>query len=310
VAIAALSAAPVHAQRDKYAPIVLQIPAGARLTGLGGAFVAVRDIESVFGNPALVGTATGTVTSFERYRGSTAGTLAASMTLGVMGAAISTQVLDFRTVAIDFADPPPSRRPPPVSSDVLREPGEMAGGSLAGTFALATAWRGYRWGGAVKYVEERVGTWRGDSPAFDFGVAKEGGRIVTGLSVQNVGRSMQSPIIGPGRQPQFLRIDLPLRATLGAAGFGLPVGPFDFGASLALSVLRDGFVAPAAGMEWGYAPLEGYNFVVRAGVRRPELDQQRPITLGASASLDRFSLDYAFEDVRGRAGHRIGLRVR
>ena len=150
--------------------------------------------------------------------------------------------------------------------------------------------------------EEHIGNWRNGSPAFDLGVAKEGGRIVTGLSVQNIGPSIEYV---PNQST-----NLPLRATLGMAGFGLPVGPFDFGASLAVSVLRNSFVAPAAGMEWGYAPLEGYNFVARVGVRRPELGEQRPFTFGASASLDRFALDYAFDGVRGGAGHRIGLRVR
>jgi len=221
------------------------------------------------------------------------------MTLGPIGAAVSAQFLDFTTPV--FCDFTCFSIVPPAPSWVLNQHGGTAASSLAGAFALATAFKGYRWGIAVKYVEERIGTVRDGSPALDLGVAKEGGRIVTGLSVQNIG-----PAIDFGGQGT----ELPLRATLGMAGFGLPVGPFDFGLSLALSVLRDGDVFPAAGTEWAYSPLDGYNFVMRAGLRRAELREQRPVTLGASASLDRFALEYAFDDVRGGAGHRFGVRVR
>ena len=299
LAMAMTLASPVHAQRDKYAPIVLQMPAGTRLTGLAGAFTGVRDIEVVLANPALVGIATGMEVSVERFRASTSRSVISAMSLGVIGVAVTAQAFDYTTPEISIG-PSPDR--PPVSSLVLNNRSTVAASSVSGGFALATAFKGFRWGAVIKYVEERIGATRDGSPALDLGITKDGGgRITTGLSVQN---------IGPGIDFGGQTTDLPLRFTLGMAGFGVPVGPFDFGASLALSVLRDGFVAPAAGMEWGYAPLEGYNFVVRAGLRRPELDQLRPLTFGATASLDRFALEYAFEDVRGGAGHRIGLRVR
>ena len=67
---------------------------------------------------------------------------------------------------------------------------------------------------------------------------------------------------------------------------------------------------PAAGVELGYVPMEGYNFMARVGLRRPELPAQQPFSFGATASLDRFSLEYAFEDWDGGSAHRLALRVR
>lgn len=292
-----------RAQRDRYSPLVLQIPGGARQAAVGGAFVAVRDIESAFANPALAGTATGSAVSVERFGASAAGSLAASMSLGPVGAAVFAQYLDFTVAVLTGNFAPAFARSPPISSRVLNEDNGGAAADVAGGIALATVFRGYRWGAAVKYVEERAGFWRDASTAFDLGVAKEYATFTVGLSVQNIG-----PDIVYLSADQTT--DLPLRASVGAAGFSRPVGPFDFAASFALSMLRDGYVAPAGGMEWSYSPLEGYNFVLRLGVRRPELEEQRPLAFGAMVSLDRFAIEYAFDDVRGGAGHRIGLRVR
>ena len=303
IAVTALLPASARGQDDQYSPIVLQLPASARATGLGGAFIAVRDIESLFSNPAFAGIVTGTAVSVERYNASRTGTIAASMTLGQFGVAVSTQYLDFTAAPVqtfcDFSCG--SAAALQVSSRVLSEHSPAAASSLSAAAAISTTYKGYRWGGAVKYVEQRVGEAKDAAPAVDFGVTKDAGRITLALAVQNLG-----PSLGDGAASN----DLPQRYTLGMAGGGLPVGPLDFGLSLALSVLRDGFVAPAGGMEWGYSPLEGYTFVVRAGARRPELDEQRPFTFGASFTFDRLSLDYAFEDISGGAGHRLGLRVR
>ena len=73
---------------------------------------------------------------------------------------------------------------------------------------------------------------------------------------------------------------------------------------------RDGIVLPAFGLELGYAPLEGYSFAVRAGIRRPELRAQQPLSVGGSAALDRFALEYAYEEWVNGGTHRVALRVR
>ncbi len=293
--------AAARAQRDRYAPIVLQLPASARATGLGGATVALRDIESLFANPALAGTVTGIAVSGEHFRASRQGTIAANMTLGSLGVSVGAQFFDFG-VSQGAADGFPTARQWPAPSTVIDEPAAAAASSFSGAIALATAFKGYRFGVAAKYLDERLGVRRAGKPAFDFGIARDRGRVSLGLSVQNVGPTID---FAPLRRAQ-----LPLRATLGMSAFGLTAGPLDFGLSAAVTVRRDGYVAPAAGMEWSYWPLEGYTFAVRAGVRRPELHEQRPLTAGASFTLDRITVDYAFEQMHHGAGHRIGLRLR
>jgi hypothetical protein len=45
-------------------------------------------------------------------------------------------------------------------------------------------------------------------------------------------------------------------------------------------------------------------------MRRPELRAQRPLSVGGSAGLDRFAVEYAYEDWVGGGVHRLALRVR
>ena len=65
----------------------------------------------------------------------------------------------------------------------------------------------------------------------------------------------------------------PLRATLGAARTA-PFGPFDVSGTGAVTVLRERRVLPAGGAELGYSWLDGYNVLLRAGLRRPERGEQ------------------------------------
>ena len=149
--------------------------------------------------------------------------------------------------------------------------------------------------------DERLASLHGGSLVLDLGIARDGGRLTTGLSVQN---------IGSGVALGTTRAQLPLREPLGMAGGGLAMGPLDLGTSLGVSVLPDGLVLPAAAIEAGYTPMEGVTVVGRLGLRRPELRQQQPLSFGGSATFDRFTLDYAYEDWNGGGAHRLALRVR
>ena len=284
---------PVHAraQVERHAPLVLQLPATARSAGLGGAAVAVRDVDAIFANPALAGVLSGTAMSLARFSEFAAmGAAAASSALGPFNVGIGVQFVDFEIAAQTI----------PVGSRVLTGSGVGAGASLSGAFAINATYRGLRWGAAVKYVEDRVATFRKGAPALDLGVAMPG-QTTWGLAVQN---------IGPAMELGAARAELPLRISAGASRFGVPIGPFDAGLALSVSLLRGGFTAPSAGMEWAYTPLDGYNVAVRAGVRRPELREQQPFSGGASFTLDRFTLDYGIEDLARGAAHRLALRVR
>jgi hypothetical protein len=126
-------------------------------------------------------------------------------------------------------------------------------------------------------------------------------RYSLGITVQNIGAGIHLPNSDA---------QLPLRVSAGVATYGWAVGQFDLNGSAGASLLPDGILLPGAGMEVNYSPLEGYSFALRGSIRRPELRAQRPLTLGGSAGLDRFALEYAYEDWVGSGVHRLALRVR
>ena len=58
-------------------------------------------------------------------------------------------------------------------------------------------------------------------------------------------------------------------------------------------------------------PIDGVSFAGRIGGRVPEKNAESPLTLGASFTFDRLSVDYGFEPMQGEgSGHRFGLRIR
>ena len=278
------------AQADRYAPTVLQIAPTPRAATFAGT-AAARDIEAIFGNPALVGVAPGTVVGLGRFEAATHLTLASSSSLGAFSVGIGAQYLDHAAVGNGF----------PYYSRALQEGGFIPASSAVGAFALATTFRGNRMGAAVKYLEQRNGMLHDATPALDLGLARDVARYTFGVTVQNIGAGLHYPTTSA---------QLPLRVAAGVTTYGFVAGPFDLNGSAGASVLPDGLVLPAFGLELAYVPLEGYNFAIRAGVRRPELRAQRPFSIGGSAALDRFALEYAFEDWLNGDTHRLALRVR
>jgi hypothetical protein len=183
----------------------------------------------------------------------------------------------------------------------LQVGGYQNAASAVGAFALATTIRGNRVGAAVKYVDQRTGSYHDGAPSLDLGLARDISRYTVGVSIQN---------IGDGIHFAYGSAALPLRIAAGVSSYNWAVGPFDVNGSAGASVLPEGDILPAFGLELGYAPLEGYAFAFRAGIRRPELRAQQPLSLGGSASLDRFALEYAYEDWVNGGTHRLALRVR
>lgn len=286
--------APVAAQAGGFGPIVLQLPASTRAIGFGNAYVGVRDPEAVFYNPAQLGVRPGVAMSVERYGSvSTAGAIATSYVFGPIGFGIGAQMLDFDAQAPGYPELAPNGSQLSVS-------GPFPASSLVAAVALEMAYKGIRWGVTGKFAEDRVATVRDGVLLADVGAAKEIWLGTAGITVQNLGA-------GPHVGDQTAQ--LPTRATLGYA-VGGPVGPLDAVVSTAVSVRRGGRVTPAGGVELGYTPIEGVVFAGRVGGRLPEKNAESPLTLGATFSFDRLSLDYGFEPYQGRDAHRIGLRIR
>jgi len=279
-----------HAQADRYAPTVLQVAPTPRAATLGST-TAARDIEAIFANPAMVGVVVGTIVGAGRYDAATQLTLASAAALGPFNVGIGVSYLDHLSQEQEL----------PYWSYSLQVGGHLPSSSTVGTFALSTTYRGTRFGAAMKYVDQRIASLDDAVPSADFGIARDVSRYTVGLAVQN---------IGAGIHFSNSTVQLPLRVSTGVTAYGFLFGPFDVNGSAGASILPDGLILPAAGVELAYVPMEGYNFAVRAGLRRPELRAQRPLSVGGSAALDRFALEYAWEDWVNGGTHRLALRVR
>jgi len=195
--------------------------------------------------------------------------------------------------------------------------GGRGGSSVLAAVGVAQTFKGFRIGVTGKYLREELAVSE-DRALADVGVGRDFTLWLpfqAALSVQNLGSDFSSDAVLivpqnlPGLDGAPDRARLPMRASLGLSS-GAPVGPLDIGALAQLSVLRDGFVAPAGGVEAGYSWLDGYSIALRAGARRPE-NGEGVLTAGAGFSVDRISIDYALETLTGgRTAHRVGLRIR
>jgi hypothetical protein len=284
-----------RAQASGIGPVVLQLPASARAIGFANAYVAVREAEAVFYNPAQLGVRPGVAMSLGRYRSAaTAGAVAATHVFGPIGFGVGVQFLDFDAQAPVY----PALAP---NGEELLTGGPFPASSLVAAIAFEMAFKGIRWGVAGKFAEDRALGVRDGVLLGDVGAAKEIGIGTAGISVQNLGTSAR--VAGTAAA-------LPTRATLGYSAAG-PLGPLDAVASAAVSVRRGGRVSPAGGLEVGYMPIDGVSFAGRIGGRVPEKNAGSPLTLGASFTFDRLSVDYGFEPMQGEgSGHRFGLRIR
>ena len=296
IAILVFAPALVHAQRERYAPLILQLPVSARSLALGGGVSALRDADAVFGNPALVGGNNALSVSGGRYgSGASTGHASTTMSIGMLGIGFGVAMLDARRRVADF----------PARSEVLTDDGTSASSSLAASVGASLLFKGMRWGGAVKYIEERLRDVQTGVVGADLGVWKDlrNGAFSAGLVVQNIGRSLQSGVT---------RVQLPMGISLGVSGGGYAIGKYvDVGASTSVAVRRDGRIVPSGGAEFVLTPIEGITLAARAGARTPELLAQRPITLGSGFAVDRLTIDYAGEDMQGKGGaHRVTLSLR
>lgn len=295
VATVATAQAPASDQRERYAPLILKLPATARLLSLGGAQVALRDVDAVFGNPALVGTGTALAFGAERYAsGATAGQFASSSTIGPLGIGVGVQLLDAGPRDGTF----------PAQSDVLTREHAAGTSGLAATLAASLSWKQLRWGVGATYVEERVSDRRAGGVVFDIGASKSLQFLnsTVGVAVQHLGPRLEVA----GRSEA-----LPTQLAVGVATAPRGLGKWiDVSGTAELDVRRDGALFPRGGVELSYTPIEGVAFVGRVGGRRPQLREERAVTVGGGFTVDRVTLDYGWQALREGAGHRLTLRLR
>jgi hypothetical protein len=290
-----LLATTASAQAPPTSMLVLLLPASPRATALGNAWVAGRDDYSIFYNPAQIAPTNGIGGSFARYApGAVQGALSGAVTVGSLTYGWGVQLVELGV------------RP---RSEYPFAPAELtSGGSRDALSFVAMAganrvFKGFRTGVAFKFAEDRVDAvpTRGVSAVrtrrmlADVGVSHPFFSGTAALAVQNIDDA------GTPRAP--------LQASLGWAR-QMQAGPFDVGVVTQVLERQDWF-SPAGGVELGYGWIEGWSAALRAGARRPETREQRPLSLGASLNADRLVLDYAVELFAGRHyGQHLGMRWR
>ena len=280
------------------------MPSSARTSALGNAWVAGRDAEVVFYNPAqLIGSRSEIAVSVQRPGPAGASVSAAS----AYAAGRWSLTLGWGVHALGFNVDPAA--PYPYSSDVLYSRGEAQGQSLLVAFGGAVAYKGLRMGGAVKFLSDVATTPAGVAPTVaisqhtwmaDVGVA----RTIRGHTVAFAAQNL-----GPTTSDDPSRLTTPQQYLAGWS-HGRPLGPLDV-AGYAQVTMRPDWIAPAGGAEFGYSWLEGYYVAVRVGARRPETDSENPMSLGAAFTADRLTVEYAVRFVDGgRASHGVTVRWR
>jgi len=283
LALSPLAPSSVFAQAPPTGPSVLHVPTSARTAALGSAWVAGRDQDVVFHNPAqLIGTRSGFDLSGARL-----GPGSSMLSMG--------SVFAGGKWSLTFG----------WGAQVVSDSGTS--GLVAAGAAIVV--KKFRVGVTGKYASQVSAT-----PVnvllpvavnhhvlmADVGVARNLFGGAAALAFQNLGRDSRD-------NGGYIR--LPRQIALGWSTTKT-AGPFDLGIFTQVAG-RKSWVAPAAGVEVGYSWIEGYNVVLRVGARRPETDFEQPMSLGAAVTVDRLTVEYSvrFRD-GGRTANGVTLRWR
>jgi hypothetical protein len=296
-------APPARAQAPPASPLVMRLPATPRTAALGDAWVAGRDHEVVFYNPAqLIGARGEFDVSIARIGpDSTMVTFGSAYAAGKLSLTLGWGVQFLRFSADASA-------PYPYSPDVLLSSGPTDLFSSLFAVGGAVTFKGFRLGAAGKYALESSPASSGvaGSPLVyrgalvaDIGVARNLWGGVIGGSVQNLGRTADDGT----------RLVIPKQALIGWSTTKR-AGPLDLGLLTQVTV-RDQWTSPAAGLEVGYSWIEGYNIAFRIGARRPESTAEYPLAFGAAFTADRLTFEYAIRIFDGgRTANGVTVRWR
>ncbi len=287
VAGLALSADPALAQAPPSAPLVLRLPSSPRTAALGNAWVAGRDADVIFYNPAqLVGTRQEFALSVTRYGPSShMATLSSTFAAGKMSL-----TLGWGVELLTFA---PGTASYPFAPDVVLAAGPSDGVSALVVVGGAVVFKGFRVGASGKYALDRVSPASADAPSpavnvhamlADVGMARNLFGGTAAVSMQNLGAATAEHGTAASLPRQLL------------AGWSAtrPAGPLDLGLFGQITV-RDGWTSPGGGLEVGYSWIDGYNVALRVGARRMDTPAQHPVSFGAAFTADRLTVEYGVQ---------------
>jgi hypothetical protein len=289
-----------RAQGGHSGAIILELPASPRAMALGGASVALDGDAAIFYNPAQLATVGRAAAglSVQRYiLSSTLGAVSAGARFGPGTIALGAQILQYASEPEIVPDP-----------DFGGERGEETGntidaGDLAVTVGYAIGRGRWRFGGAGKFVRQRIVEESGTAFGADLGVSVGVWRGATlGASVQNLGSSLETGTTDSDL-PRTIRVG-------GAVPFAVTEG-LTILAAADVIVPRVGDVTPGGGVELAWQATPGVSVIGRLGATLvPGDDDGSPLTAGAAVTGRSLALDYAFRsfDAVGGATHRIGVR--
>lgn len=319
--IAALSGTPVPAVGQggtgTTAGTVLQLPAGGRAAGFGGAYTAAADGDVVFYNPAGAAWLPGYASlAYQRHADQIGfATAAGALRVGPAAFQATLAVLDYGSIAEVVPDPA-------FGGQRGIETGNMVGASdvvarfgaglpLLDRRVAIGASAGLLW----SMLAESVRT----TAVFDAGAQYRAGHgLVLGAALRNAGGPLTGANLVPADLPAELRAGLawqvPARFT----------GPLHAAAHLdVVERLNEGGTAVALGAEAGIRRTAGgerggdsatdgtaLTAVLRAGYNGAAGDNSvGRLHIGAGLALGAFGLDYTVQDM-GVLGitHRVGLR--
>ena len=297
LALAVSATGPLMGQVREDGPVILQLPASTSAMAMGGAFQLTGSrSDAIFYNPALLADASGFGLEGQTFDSKSNYLVLSAVTDWWEGnVGVGLQALSYSTDAT-------------AGTEVaLGETDLLTGGATGSTEFVATVGyaqeiAGLQWGVAAKTIEHRLGGDKDLALAADLGVAVEVGDLRVGLAAQNLGSDLR---LGGAS------VDLARRVTLGASGQGWQVGPFDLGASAALSVEADGTVIPALGGEIAWWPVRGRTFTGWVGVRQIADGPADEVTFGGAFHGDAFGIEYAYLGFDSFGGaHRLGVSWR
>jgi hypothetical protein len=289
------------------AAAVLQIPAGSRASGLGGAYTAARDSDALFYNPASAAWAELSAgLAFQRHvMDAGYSSAAAAARVRFLSAAITFTVLDFGAVNELVPDPAFNGQRGMLTGDRVGA-GDVAGRIVVGLPLLDGRLAA---GAAVGVLWSSLAESARTAELLDAGVQYFGndeGSIRTALP--NAGSALSGSRLADARLPTELRTGVVWSPTFASVGLE---------PSLHVDVISPLYDAPnsiAAGLEvrTAAATLGGQPFAaaLRAGFNgAPGAHAVGRFHYGAGLDVQRLGIDYTLQPM-GELGvtHRLGVR--
>jgi hypothetical protein len=283
--------AALSAQTPGRAAPLLELPAGARAVGLGGAAqLGAADSDHMFQHPAYLGVGGFRATAWLVDASGSA--ISLSTGTGAFGGRVA---LGVRAAEWTGVSPDASAG----GLDGIFDTGDAGRSTTALTLGYARAIPfDLDLGVTATLVADRVDTSRPRTVAVDVGLGTEVGPLALALTARNLGNDLE---FGSTAVP------LPTRYEFAAGGYGQQLGPLDLGAAVRAGIRDDDEFVYGGGLELGYYPIQGRTFIARVGGQSVPEGDGAALTLGGSYRGDELTIDYAWRDVDGLAVHTITL---